>query len=464
MPTEIDNFTARIRGFQRLTSVLPQESMATHHNTVPDTVPDRSEIRTLLEDILRSVPFRTSPQCRNLFRYIVEHSLSGLDDSLRERVIGIEVFGRTTDYDNAEDPVVRLRAADIRKRLAQYYLANESVPGDWRIEIPTGSYKAYFHRVEPHPAYTVDGIEQPRLAAVVNESEIVSRKTSARRRKLQWMVLLFATVVVVAIATLVITRTTRTVSTPQSAFDLFWEPVLLNSRPVLVCTGTNRVYRLSEDAQARYRKNHPAPEGVSPNLETYVPRADFKFTVEDFVPVTDTYLTTGDASAAAQIATLLVSRHHALDLRFGSDFSFGDLREGSAVLVGAFNNSWTLNMTDNLRFVFDSGNTAQMHVQDRFDLSRSWGPKYSNGKLVEDYAIVSRILNSKTGSVLVTIGGLDYSGTQAASNFVTNPQFIAGFAKQAPKDWSRKNLQVVLHTNVTEGIPDSPTVVAAHFW
>ncbi len=253
MPTEIDNFTARIRGFQRLTSVLPQESMATHHNTVPDTVPDRSEIRTLLEDILRSVPFRTSPQCRNLFRYIVEHSLSGLDDSLRERVIGIEVFGRTTDYDNAEDPVVRLRAADIRKRLAQYYLANESVPGDWRIEIPTGSYKAYFHRVEPHPAYTVDGIEQPRLAAVVNESEIVSRKTSARRRKLQWMVLLFATVVVVAIATLVITRTTRTVSTPQSAFDLFWEPVLLNSRPVLVCTGTNRVYRLSEDAQARYR-------------------------------------------------------------------------------------------------------------------------------------------------------------------------------------------------------------------
>src|SRR6266498_5634336 len=123
------------------------ESMATQHSTVLDAVPDRSEIRRLLDDILRSAPFKTSLQCRNLLRYIVEHSLSGLDDSLRERVIGIEVFGRATDYDTAEDPVVRLRAADIRKRLAQYYQA-KSEPGEWKIEIPTGSYKAQFHSSE----------------------------------------------------------------------------------------------------------------------------------------------------------------------------------------------------------------------------------------------------------------------------------------------------------------------------
>src|SRR5437899_7504466 len=104
--------------------------MAIQHSTALDPVPiaDRPEIRLLLEDILRSAPFRTSRQCRDLLRYIVEHSLSGLDDSLRERVIGIEVFGRARDYDTAVDPVVRLRAADIRKRLAQYYQANESVP------------------------------------------------------------------------------------------------------------------------------------------------------------------------------------------------------------------------------------------------------------------------------------------------------------------------------------------------
>lgn len=379
-------------------------------------------------------------------------------------MIGIEVFGRAPDYDTAEDPVVRLRAADIRKRLAQYYQANESAPGDWKIEIPTGSYKAHFRRVEPHSAQTVkpDEIVHLRVEAAVKGSEALPSTAPAFMGKFRWTPLLLGTIVAAAIASVVVTRTA---STPKSALDLFWGPVLQNSRPVLVCTGSNRVYRLSEDALARYRKNHPGAQDDTPNLEMLIPKPDLKhFTAEDFLPVKDTYLTIGDASAAAQIATLLTSRRHAFDLRFGSDFSFGDLREGSAVLVGAFNNNWTLNMTDNLRFVFDGGNTPQMHVQDRFDGSRSWWPKFSNGKFIEDWAIVSRILNSKTGSVLVTIGGLDHSGTRAAGNFVSSPQLIADFVKQAPRDWSTKNVQVVLHTNVTDGIPDVPTVIAAYYW
>ena len=105
-----------------------------------------------------------------------------------------------------------------------------------------------------------------------------------------------------------------------------------------------------------------------------------------------------------------------------------------------------------------------MHVRDRFDGSRTWSPKISDGKFVEDYAIVSRILESKTGRVLVTIAGLDHSGTRAAGDFVTSPQLIADLIKQAPKDWSRKNSQVLLHTNVVNDIPGTPTVVAVYFW
>src|ERR1041385_3169869 len=126
--------------------------MGTHHNSVLEPVPveARSQIQQLLAEILGSAPFRTSRQCQDLFRFIVEHSLMGSDESLRERVIGIEVFGRAPDYDTAEDPVVRLRAADVRKRLAQYYQA-QSKPIQWKIEIPTGSYKAQFQPVELPP-------------------------------------------------------------------------------------------------------------------------------------------------------------------------------------------------------------------------------------------------------------------------------------------------------------------------
>ena len=438
--------------------------MASLHNSLLEAVPvaARPEIELLLEDILRSAPFRTSRQCQDLFRYIVGHSLAALDDSLRERVIGIEVFGRAPDYDTAEDPVVRLRAADVRKRLAQYYQA-KSEPGQWKIEIPTGSYRAQFHAPEPPlaqvpmPARLVSPPTEP-LAPP--ELSVPSRKLGASTH--MWLVVLLALCVIAALFGLARFRHTSSVASP---FDLFWGPVLETPRPVLVCTGSNRVYILSQEARSRYRKSHPRPEDGTPNLETLVPKEDLgKFTGEDFLPMKDTYLTIGDASATAQISSLLTSRHHPYDLRFGSDLSFGDLREGSAVLIGAFNNSWTLNMTDNLRFFFDAGDTAEMHVRDRFDASRSWWPKISGGKFSEDYAIVSRILDSKTGSVLVTIAGLDHTGTRAAGDFATNPQILGEFMKTAPKDWDKKNLQIVLHTNVVNEIPGSATVVAAYYW
>jgi hypothetical protein len=440
--------------------------MATQHSSLIDAVPAtaRPQVQELLQDILRSTPFRTSRQCQDLFRHIVEHSLAGSDDSLRERVIGIEVFGRAPDYDTAEDPVVRLRAADVRKRLAQYYQTRGNSTAQWKIEIPTGSYKAQFHRPEgaAHQVAAAADVTQLSEAVVSQRPEQLIVNTRLGKRRAFWATGV-AILLAAALAGLMLTQ--HTTSPSGTAFDLFWGPVLESPRPVFICTGSNSVYVLSPKALEKYKTTHSHRQDATPNHETLVPLEELRnFAGDDFLPVKNTYLTTGDASATAQISSLLASRHHAYDLRFGSDLSFGDLRQGSAVLIGAFNNSWTLNMTDNLRFVYDSGDTPEMHVQDRFDSSRSWWPKFSGEKDSEDYAIVSRILDSKTGSVLITIAGLRQSGTRAAGDFTTSPELIAEFIKQAPKDWSRKNLQIVLHTNVVNDIPGPPTVVASYYW
>ncbi len=442
--------------------------MASQHNSLLEPIPaaTRLQIKESMEDILRSVPFRTSRQCQDLFRFIVEHSLAGSEDSLRERLIGIEVFGRASDYDTAEDPVVRVRAADVRKRLAQYYQSQKTDPGHWKVDIPTGSYKAQFHPPEaiapqvsaPAPI-TLPVTDATRPTAIAG---VVLPNPRRGKRTLLWVSAVVLVCIAVGLIGAWLIRVSYAAATP---FDLFWGPVLDNSRPVLICTGSNRVYRLSEAARSRYRRSHPNSGEGAANLEVLVPREDLKnLKGDDFFPIQDTYLTVGDASATAQIASLFTARHHPFDLRFGSDLSFGDLRQSPAVLIGAFNNSWTLNMTDNLQFVFDQGDSAQMHVQDKADPSRSWWPKIINGRFVEDYAIVSRIIDSKTGSVLVTVAGLDHTGTRAAGNFVTSPQMIAELVKQAPQDWSRKNVQVVLHTNVTHDIPGPPTIVAVRFW
>ena len=443
--------------------------MATHDSSPVDAVAPsaraaRPQGREFLDDILRSTPFRTSRQCQDLLRYIVEHSLAGSDDSLRERVIGIEVFGRAPDYDTAQDPVVRVRAADVRKRLAQYYQTQKNSTGQWKIEIPTGSYKAQFHRPEGAVSQvaTATDVTHPSNEAIASHHQRLIGNTRFRKRNVFWAT---GAAILLAAVFAGLKLNQPTTIPISNALDLFWGPVLENPRPVFVSTGSNSVYVLSSKAIQKFRTTHPHPQDATTNLETVVPVEGLRnLSGDDFIPVKDRFLTTGDASAIAQISSLLASRHHPYDLRFGTDLSFGDLRNSSAVLIGAFNNSWTLNMTDNLRFVYESGDSPQMHVQDKLDASRSWWPKFLGEKDSDDYAIVSRILDSKTGRSLIIIAGLTHRGTQAAGDFITNPDLVAEFIKQAPKDWSRKNLQIVLHTNVVNDIPGSPTVVASYYW
>ena len=127
----------------------PQDSAAVPHSVEQDT-----RIRETLERVLASPAFRNSKQTQKFLRYVVEHSHTGEEERLKERTIGVEVFGRDPAYDTADDPVVRVRASEVRKRLAQYY-QESGVPGDVRFEVPSGSYRVDFHW--PEAATSLEG-------------------------------------------------------------------------------------------------------------------------------------------------------------------------------------------------------------------------------------------------------------------------------------------------------------------
>src|SRR5215471_14495584 len=78
-------------------------------------------VRAELARVLASSEFRTSKRSQEFLRYVVEHTLNGEADVLKERTIGIEVFGRATDYDPGDDATVRVKAGEVRKRLGLYY-------------------------------------------------------------------------------------------------------------------------------------------------------------------------------------------------------------------------------------------------------------------------------------------------------------------------------------------------------
>jgi hypothetical protein len=74
------------------------------------------------------------------------------------------------------------------------------------------------------------------------------------------------------------------------------------------------------------------------------------------------------------------------------------------------------------------------------------------------------VRDPKTEQIAVIVAGIGSWGTQAAAEFVTSPEHLKKLEALAPSHWERKNLQVVVATDVIRGSSGPPTVLAADFW
>lgn len=102
------------------------------------------DVRAELDRLLDSAAFRTSKRCREFLQYIVEHTITGPNGTLKERSIGVELFQLPQDFDTGQHTIVRVTANEVRKRLAQHYLAENGTYHPVRIDLPPGSYSAGF--------------------------------------------------------------------------------------------------------------------------------------------------------------------------------------------------------------------------------------------------------------------------------------------------------------------------------
>jgi len=109
----------------------------------PEKPEEVTAVHEQLEKLLADPLFSLSRRYPIMLRRIVEDTLSGRTQNLKERVLGMELFDRAADYDTNSDAIVRVTAAEIRKRIAQYY-HNEKHASEIRIELPVGSYVAEF--------------------------------------------------------------------------------------------------------------------------------------------------------------------------------------------------------------------------------------------------------------------------------------------------------------------------------
>jgi hypothetical protein len=401
---------------------------------VSETEAERDAIRGQMELIVASPLFSHSKRFPNFLRYTVERALNGEAGHLKERTIGVEVFGRDPNYDTNLDPVVRMTAVEIRKRLAQYYKS----PGretEIRIDLPAGSYIPEFHPPAQIELAKTEAAPQP--GAVVWLDRLAIRLPGAA----------VAGVICCVLLGLLLARPWM----GTTALDRFWGPVLASPSPLLFCIAGRPARPQPNAANAQ-----SAPANTDAGALTYG-----ELLRRNRTPFSD-------ALALSAITGYLGSRGKKYRVRLTGDTDLDDLRDGPAVLIGAFNNDWTMRLLSQARFSFAAEGDSH-YIRDRDNpTSRKWKLETGISALVssfpEDYALISRVLDPTTGRLVVVAAGIIAHGTRAAGEFLSEPSYMAQAEKLAPGDWKHKNIQVVIATRVIGENAGSPRVLAAYIW
>jgi hypothetical protein len=411
--------------------------------TLADLAPPAVAIREQLRRLVAHPLFTNSKRYPVLLTYIVEQTLLGNAGELKERTIGVEAFGREPDYDVNLDPVVRTAAAEVRKRISQYYY-NPDHAGELVIELPIGSYVPTFREpaslmglvaeTQPVPELVpADNVGSPHAPA---NSENQRPKIVDRQRILIGLALLVVAGIGFSIGRAKVPSSAATPYAPSS-IARFWEPITSTSSRITYCLGapTSPV-----DLQSRTVPQFPATEGGSLNVY--------------------------DVITLARSIAPLVPKNGEFRVLSASDTGFAQLREGPFVLIGAFDNPWTMRITQDLPIGFEYDNHIREVVDRASSPKKTWTLQWQvpGQSLARDYAVVARIHDKVTGEPVIILAGILGEGTEAASEVVSNQAYLDAVLEKAPKNWDQLNLEAVVEANVIEGHPGPPTVVAVRTW
>ena len=396
-----------------------------------------------LERMLTSPYFSHSRRFPSFLRFIVTQTLSGHTDLLKERTLGIEVFGKSAHYDTANDPIVRVTAAEIRKRIAQYY-QDPAHEHELRVSLSPGSYVPKFDRPhslrteEPRSALSAHGeVNGAAVATTELPGESPSRSMAPAKRGWVNAVLTGVVLLLIAVGGWVWWQNSQ-----QSALMEFWAPVLNSSDPVLFCIADQTQYTAIELRDAQ----DPSKQQVLHDNLTAV--------------VID------DLSPTVKIAGFLQSNHKKYSMRGEGSTTLMDLRAGPTVFIGAYDNQWTLRLLKPLRFHFvnDESMTHFGIVDSNSKAPTAWvvdRARQIATNNYNDYAIVARFTDSTTGKLAVVAAGIGRGGTIAAGELLTDATQLAPVLRTAG---DKRNIELVLSTPIIGGEPGPPRVEASYAW
>ncbi len=409
----------------------------------PSSEPEKAAVLQQLEKLLATPLFNSSKRYPSFLKYVVTHSLAGQTDQLKERILGVEIFGRPADYDTNTDPIVRVTAAEIRKRIEQYY-QDPKHSQEIRLYLPAGSYA---------PQYSwpgrPSGLSAGATAALIRADDatliLPPDAQSAVSRPGRTVLTVVKPAVVVLLLLLAGASTAIWFASRPPALKQFWEPFVKSLEPVLFCIADQSQY-----STIRLR------DAADPQREITLNDSMVTIIIDDVSPLVN-------------VAGLLRTYGKTYRVQGEATTSLTDLRRGPSVFIGAFDNGWTLRLTSPLRFHFaNDREMTQFWIEDRANPGkRDWmldrSVQQQTGTY-KDYAIVARLMDPNTDQFVVVAAGIGRGGTVAAGEFLVDANRMEDMLKQVPQNWKQKNIEILLETQVIQGRSGPPRIAAVHVW
>jgi len=424
---------------------------------IAETPEEIAFVRQHLQEVLASAAFRGSHRSAQFLKHIVEQSIAGRFESLKERSIGIELFGRAPSYDTGEDAIVRVTASDVRKRLLQHY-GTHGTTSEARLVLPLGSYVPELRRDFPVPENIAVGPSEP----VVTIAELPQPITKARPA-LKWGALGILLVGLNVSVWGLFWRHSLTKANDAVAI-LPWSTLFRNGGSIKIVTSDPNIEKierlsgepisLSDYANQQYIPN---PGALSPEIVRFCK----DFLRGDLAPAVD-------IGVVAKIAALGQTSSSTIDVQGARDIRLSEVyTDDNFIFLGSpRSNRWASLFTSQLDFRFDlhAGQEIIRNVHPRSDEKSVYVPTAGGYATGQSFATVSFLPNpGKNGHVLL-LAGANGEGTRAAGELITNRQRLStelqncGIKPTGPVRY----FQLLLGLDTMAGSPSDVTVIACH--
>ena len=410
-------------------------------------------VKSELGAILNSEHFSSTKRSSDFLEFVVARALAGDYESLTERNLGAELFGRPIDYETGTDAIVRVRANDVRHRLADFY-SERHAASEVTINLPSGSYIPDFQWTESSDAAPAINAPQPHgsLAGepVEGSSAAAGLRDQAARPNLIRPVLVVTVLLLAVVAAVLLF--VRTAIHGDRALREFWQPLIQDRAKVIICFGNATSFWPSESVRQALEKGDQA-----------LLQDPGRITV-----TRDDTVTVGNLRAAVSISNLLSGYGIANELRWPQEVQSEDLDASNAIFIGGLNNPWSMSLNEGLRYSMkqiQTGSGPIWTIEDRTSSNHDWSitSPYPESSSV-DYALITRIIDRDRRRVVISVGGLSQFGTQAAGEFLADESALSSFERAAPSGWEHRNLQIVLGMRIDGRKIVSPRVLATNFW